>query len=47
VITACEQSGLRFEVTLERPREDWTYRVVKVQTPNGMEVLLEEQARPD
>jgi hypothetical protein len=43
-ITACEQSGLRFEVTTERPREDWTYRIARVQSPNGMEVLLEEQA---
>jgi len=43
-ITACERAGLPFEVTVERPREDWTYRIVKVQSPNGMEVLLEEQA---
>jgi catechol 2,3-dioxygenase-like lactoylglutathione lyase family enzyme len=43
-ISACERSGLRFEVTVERPREDWTYRIVKVQSPNGMDVLLEEQA---
>ena len=47
VITACEQAGLAFEVITERPREDWTYRVIKVQSPNGMEVLLEEQASPD
>jgi hypothetical protein len=45
-IAACEQSGLEFEVTVERPREDWTYRIVKVRSPNGMEVLLEEQAPP-
>jgi hypothetical protein len=43
-IAACTESGLRFEVAVERPREDWTYRVVKVRSPNGMEVLLEEQA---
>jgi hypothetical protein len=43
----CEQSGLGFEVTTERPREDWTYRIVKVQSPNGMEVLLEEQPPQD
>jgi catechol 2,3-dioxygenase-like lactoylglutathione lyase family enzyme len=43
-IAACERSGLQFEVTVERPREDWSYRIVKVQSPNGMEVLLEEQA---
>jgi hypothetical protein len=30
-------------VSVERPREDWTYRVVKVRSPNGMEVHLEEQ----
>jgi catechol 2,3-dioxygenase-like lactoylglutathione lyase family enzyme len=45
-ISACEQGGFRFMVILERPREDWTYRVVKVRSPNGMEVVLEEQARP-
>ena len=28
----------------ERPREDWSYRVVKVRAPSGMEVLLEEQS---
>jgi hypothetical protein len=44
VITACQQAGLRFEVSVERPREDWSYRIVKVYSPNGMEVLLEEQA---
>ena len=43
-ITACQRAGLRFEVTVEQPREDWTYRIVKVRSPNGMEVLLEEQA---
>lgn len=46
-ITACERSGLSFEVTAERPREDWTYRTVRLRSPNGMEVLLEEQAPPD
>jgi catechol 2,3-dioxygenase-like lactoylglutathione lyase family enzyme len=45
-VAVCERSGLRFEVTVERPREDWTYRIVKVQSLNGMEVLLEEQAPP-
>jgi catechol 2,3-dioxygenase-like lactoylglutathione lyase family enzyme len=43
-ITACEQAGFAFEVIVERPREDWSYRIVKVGSPNGMEVLLEEQA---
>jgi catechol 2,3-dioxygenase-like lactoylglutathione lyase family enzyme len=42
-ITACEQAGLALEVIVERPREDWSYRIVKVESPNGMEVLLEEQ----
>jgi hypothetical protein len=37
--------GLSRRVDAE-PREDWTYRVVKIQSPNGMEVLLEEQAVP-
>lgn len=41
-IAICERSGLSFEVVTERPREDWTYRIVKVQSPNGMEVHLEE-----
>jgi len=45
-ITACQRAGLRYEVTVERPREDWTYRIVTVYSPNGMEVLLEEQAPP-
>jgi catechol-2,3-dioxygenase len=45
-IAACDQAGVSFEVMVERPRKDWTYRVVKVQSPNGMEVLLEEQAPP-
>jgi catechol 2,3-dioxygenase-like lactoylglutathione lyase family enzyme len=43
-ITACEQGALSFEVITERPREDWSYRIVKVGSPNGMEVLLEEQS---
>jgi predicted enzyme related to lactoylglutathione lyase len=43
-IAACQQAGLNFEVIAERPREDWTYRVLKVRSPSGMEVLLEEQA---
>jgi hypothetical protein len=33
-------------VTTERPREDWSYRIVKLRAPSGMEVLLEEQAPP-
>jgi catechol 2,3-dioxygenase-like lactoylglutathione lyase family enzyme len=45
-IRACEQCGFRFMVIVERPRADWTYRVVKVRSPNGMEVHLEEQAQP-
>jgi catechol 2,3-dioxygenase-like lactoylglutathione lyase family enzyme len=46
-IAACEESGLNFEVATERPRDDEAYRVVKVRSPNGMTVLLEEQATPD
>jgi predicted enzyme related to lactoylglutathione lyase len=45
-IAACQDAGLSFEVTVERPREDWTYRVLKLRSPNGMEVLLEEQTPP-
>lgn len=45
-IAACERAGLTFEVVTEHPRDNWTYRVIKVRSPNGMDVLLEEQARP-
>jgi len=38
--------GQLWKVTVERPREDWTYRIIKVHSPNGTEVLLEEQAPP-
>jgi len=44
IITLCNELGIDFEVVTERPRDDWAYRVVKVQSPNGFEVLLEEQA---
>jgi catechol 2,3-dioxygenase-like lactoylglutathione lyase family enzyme len=43
VIAVCEKSNLSFVVDVERPREDWTYRVITVISPNGMTVLLEEQ----
>jgi catechol 2,3-dioxygenase-like lactoylglutathione lyase family enzyme len=46
-IAACERSGLSFEVETERPREDWSYRIIKVRSPSGMEVLLEEQVERD
>jgi catechol 2,3-dioxygenase-like lactoylglutathione lyase family enzyme len=46
-IAACEKSNLSFEVKVERPREDWTYRVITVISPNGMTVLLEEQTTSD
>jgi len=45
-IATCQHAGLTFEVIVERPREDWTYQVLKLRSPNGMEVLLEEQAPP-
>ena len=45
-IAACQRAGLSFEVTTERPREDWSYRIVKVRAPSGMDVHLEEQAPP-
>jgi len=45
-ITACQESGFSFEVVTEQPRTDWTYRVIKVRSPGGMEVLLEEQPPP-
>lgn len=43
-IEACDRAGLTFEVTTEQPRPDWSYRTVTVRSPNGMEVLLEEQS---
>ena len=43
MIARCEQAGLNFEVTKERPRADWSYRLVKLRSLNGMEVLLEAQ----
>jgi catechol-2,3-dioxygenase len=43
-IVAIEEVGIPFEVVVERPREDWTYRTVKIRTPNGFEVILEEQS---
>ncbi|HSZ43406.1 MAG TPA: VOC family protein [Trebonia sp.] len=43
VIETCRQAGFSFEVTTERPRADWSYRIVTVRSPNGMDVLLEEQ----
>ena len=46
MIATREQAGLNFEVTEERPRADWSYRIVKLRSLNGMEVLLEEQPPP-
>jgi hypothetical protein len=43
VIEACGQADLSFEVTTEQPGPDWAYRIVTVRSPNGMEVLFEEQ----
>lgn len=42
-ITICKSAGLSFEVIVERPRDNWTYRILKLHSPCGMEVLLEEQ----
>jgi len=47
VIDACGQADLAFEVTTEHPRPDWSYRIVTVRSPNGMDVLFEEQRPPD
>ena len=46
VIEACGRAGLAFHVTTEQPRPDWSYRIVTVRSPNGMDVLFEEQ-RPE
>jgi hypothetical protein len=43
-VALCEQAGLEFEVIVERPRASWTYRVVKLRSPNGFDVRLEEQS---
>jgi catechol 2,3-dioxygenase-like lactoylglutathione lyase family enzyme len=43
-IAACEQANLAFKVITEQPSEDWTYRILEVESPNGMKVLLEEQS---
>lgn len=43
VIEACSQAELEFKVTTEQPQPDWSYRTVTVRSPNGMEVLFEEQ----
>jgi hypothetical protein len=43
VIAACDRAGLEFQVTTEQPRPDWSYRTVTVRSPNGMDVLFEEQ----
>jgi hypothetical protein len=45
VIEACSQAGLAFHVTTEQPRPDWSYQTVTVRSPNGMDVLFEEQRR--
>jgi hypothetical protein len=42
-IAACRRTGLSFEVVVEQPREGWTYRILRLRSPSGMEVLLEEQ----
>jgi hypothetical protein len=44
VIEACGQADLSFEVTTEHPRADWSYRIVTVRAPSGMDVLFEEQS---
>jgi hypothetical protein len=40
-VEVCERSGLDFEVISHQPSEDWRYRVVKVRSPNGFDLLLE------
>jgi hypothetical protein len=47
VIEACGQAGLSFEVTTENPGPDWSYRIVTVRAPSGMDVLFEEQRPSD
>lgn len=47
LMEACRQAGLSFEVTTEQPRPDWSYRIVTVSSPNGMDVQFEEQSPSD
>jgi hypothetical protein len=46
-IAACDQAGLRYEISTEQPGPDWSYRIMTIRAPSGMEVLLEEQASAD
>ncbi len=41
VITACERDGLDYDVSVEQPGPDWRYRIVRVRSPNGLEVWFE------
>lgn len=43
VIAICEREHFTHNVVIERPRPDWSYRVVNVTSPSGMRVLFEEQ----
>ncbi|MGH9092563.1 MAG: hypothetical protein ACRDZR_14490 [Acidimicrobiales bacterium] len=45
-IAICQQNGYPHSVSVERPRPDWSYRIVTVTSPSGMDVLLEEQRLP-
>jgi len=38
--------GSQFAATTEHPRPDWSYRIVTVRSPSGMDVLFEEQRQP-
>lgn len=42
-IAICQRNGFAHTVQVESPRPDWTYRVVTVTSPGGMEILLEEE----
>jgi hypothetical protein len=42
-IACCERPGLACEVATDRPSMDWTCRAVTVRSPNGFDVLTEEQ----
>lgn len=37
-----DNAGIRYEEQLMAPSEDWQYRVLHAQTPNGYHLLLEE-----
>lgn len=44
VVAACDRAGLAYRVEADQPAGGWRYRIVKVISPNGVEVWFEEEA---